>query len=203
MDNKTHWEEIYAEKKADEVSWYQSSSELSLRMVAAAELSLSDPIIDVGGGACKLVDQPATLGYKNLTVLDISAKALDHAKIRLSKTAEKIQWIESDINDFKPQCRYAFWHDRAVFHFLTDQNDRARYLEALNRSISPDGYVMIATFALDGPEQCSGLPVQRYSHELLEKTLGNDYQLILKDQESHLTPWGKEQKFIYGLFRRK
>lgn len=203
MDKKTHWEEIYTESKPDEVSWYQSSPELSLRMIEAARLSLSNPIIDVGGGACKLVDQLAALGYKNLTVLDISAKALDHAKTRLGKAAKKIQWVESDVTEFKPKSRYALWHDRAVFHFLTNQNDRARYLEALNRSLSPGGHVVIATFALNGPEQCSGLPVQRYSHELLEKTLGNDYQLISKDQESHLTPWGKKQQFIYALFRRR
>jgi SAM-dependent methyltransferase len=171
-------------------------------MIEAAKLSLSYPIIDVGGGACKLVDQLVALGYENLTILDISAKALDHAKIRLGEAAKSIHWIESDIIKFRPQRSYTFWHDRAVFHFLTEQEDRARYLEVLNRSVSPDGYVMIAAFALDGPEQCSGLPVQRYSHESLEKTLGNGYQLLLRDQESHLTPWGKEQRFVYALFKR-
>lgn len=202
-DMKQYWEEIYEERATDEVSWYQSRPEMSLRMIEAARISVSDPIIDVGGGASRLVDHLVELGHTDLTVLDISRTALDRAKDRLGQAAKSVRWMEADITHLAPDRRYALWHDRAVFHFLTGRQDRARYLEALNRSVTPGGHVVIATFALDGPEQCSGLPVQRYSDELLQETLGGDYELVAKDRETHVTPAGKRQKFIFTLFRRK
>ncbi len=200
---KKHWEEIYEESAPEEVSWYQTRPEISLKMIEAARLSISDPLIDVGGGASRLVDHLMDLGYTDLTVLDISGTALDRTKTRLGPAAKSVHWVETDITRFTPDRRYALWHDRAVFHFLTNPQDRTRYLDVLNRSVVPGGHVLIATFALDGPEKCSGLPVQRYSHELLQETLGNAYELVAKDRETHVTPWGKEQKFLFTLFRRK
>ncbi|EKD42535.1 MAG: putative methylase protein [uncultured bacterium] len=201
MDKKSHWEDVYQNKKIDEVSWYQVRPEFSLRMIEAAKLSLQDPIIDVGGGASRLVDHLIELGFKNISVLDISEKALEHARQRLGDAGKNIEWIKADIVGFKPEKKYAFWHDRAVFHFLTDLKDREQYLETMQGALSSPGYVMIAAFAQDGPEKCSGLPVQRYSHETLIQTLGPDYHLILKDREIHETPAKKQQSFIYGLFR--
>ncbi len=201
MDKKAHWEDVYQSKKIDEVSWYQARPEFSLRMIKATKLSFDDPIIDVGGGASRLVDQLTELGFRNLTVLDISGKALEYAKQRLGDAGKNIEWIQADIVEFQPKQTYAFWHDRAVFHFLTDPSDRERYLKVMKGTLSHPGYVMIASFALDGPEKCSGLPVQRYSHQTLIRTLGSDYRLILKDQEIHDTPAGKQQSFIYGLFK--
>ena len=203
MDKKSHWEDVYQNKKINEVSWYQDRPKISLRMIDAAKLSFDDPIIDVGGGASRLVDHLIELGFRNLTVLDISGKALEHAKQRLGNAGKNIKWVKADIVEFKPKATYAFWHDRAVFHFLTNLGDRQRYLETMRGALSHPAYAMIASFALDGPEKCSGLLVQRYSHEILEQTLGPDYHLIAKDQEMHLTPAGKPQSFIYDLFRKE
>jgi len=202
MDKKNHWEDVYEKKKIDEVSWYQTRPEVSLRMIREVRLPLDAPIIDVGGGASTLVDHLVDLGFKDLTVLDLSGKALERARQRLGDKAEDIRWIEADILEFNPKQTYAFWHDRAVFHFLMDQEDKRKYLHALDRALQPSAYAMIATFALDGPEKCSGLPVCRYSFESLHQALGFGYQLVLKDEERHKTPAGREQSFIYSLFRK-
>lgn len=202
MDQKKHWEKVYAEKTPEEVSWYQSSPNLSLKMIATTQLSLTDPIIDIGCGASTLLDHLVTLGYSDITVLDISKTALSCAQKRLGEAGKNIRWEEANICAFKPQHSYILWHDRAVFHFLTDPGERAQYLQVLNSSLAPGGYVILATFALDGPEKCSGLPVQRYSSELLKQTLGGSYQPLLQDQEIHRTPAGREQKFIYTLFKK-
>lgn len=218
MDKKTHWEDIYVTKKSDEVSWYQTSPKLSLQMIRAAGLNPADPIIDVGGGVSGLVDHLVDLGYEDLTVLDISQEALGRTRQRLGGLEKKIDWIASDVTAFKPGRQYRFWHDRAVFHFLTDLEERKRYLQVMSRAVVGGGYVMIATFALDGPDKCSGLPVQRYSHESLQETLGpiaplglqgpnalplgSGFEMILKDREVHTTPWETTQSFIYALFRK-
>lgn len=203
MDQKNHWENVYEKKQIDEVSWHQAHPKLSLQMIQKAKLPLEAVLIDIGAGASKLVDDLIELGYNDLSVLDISGKALEHAKQRLGDKSKNVQWIESDILKFNSQKTYSFWHDRAVFHFITNPEDRQQYLNTMNRSLSPASFVMIATFALDGPEKCSNLPVHRYSHESLQETLGCDYRLIAKDQEIHVTPAGKSQSFIYGLFRKE
>lgn len=203
MDRKIHWEDVYDKKNVDEVSWYQAHPELSLHMIKFAKLSLDDPIIDVGGGASKLVDHLIELGFRNISVLDISENALDKTRQRLGDKGKNIQWLASDILEFNPKTPYLFWHDRAVFHFLTDLKERQQYLETMKRAIFHSAYAMIATFALNGPEKCSGLPVQRYSYESLEQTLGSDYHLMTKEQETHTTPAGKQQSFTYGLFKRE
>lgn len=203
MNKKKHWAGVYAEKKADDVSWYQDQPEFSLRMIKKARLKSDDPFIDVGGGASKLVDCLLDLGHENLTVLDISGEALENAKQRLGRSARKVTWVESDITKFKPNQASHFWHDRAVFHFLTAVEDRKRYLAVLNESVVKSGHVLMATFALNGPEKCSGLPVQRYSHKTLQKTLGSNFKLIATDEETHTTPWGTTQNFIYALFKKQ
>jgi 2-polyprenyl-3-methyl-5-hydroxy-6-metoxy-1,4-benzoquinol methylase len=202
MDKKHHWEDVYRKKKVDEVSWYQARPGLSLRMIAAANLARDAAIIDVGGGASLLIDNLITQGYTNLSVLDISGESLKCAKERIGSSGQNVQWIESNITDFNPQQKFQFWHDRAVFHFLTNPDERARYLEVMNRSLASGAYAMIATFAPDGPEKCSGLPVQRYSHESLQQILGPACKMVLQEQETHLTPAGGQQKFIYALFRK-
>jgi len=202
MDKKHHWEDVYRKKKVDEVSWYQARPGLSLRMIAAANLARDAAIIDVGGGASLLIDNLITQGYTNLSVLDISGESLKCAKERIGSSGQNVQWIESNITDFNPQQKFQFWHDRAVFHFLTNPDERARYLEVMNRSLASGAHAMIATFAPDGPEKCSGLPVQRYSHESLQQILGPACKMVLQEQETHLTPAGGQQKFIYALFRK-
>jgi trans-aconitate methyltransferase len=202
MDKKAHWEDVYRKKKVDEVSWYQPQPGLSLHMIAAAKLDRDAAIIDVGGGASRLIDNLVIQGYTNLSVLDISGESLTCAKERVGPAGQNVQWIESDITVFNPSQKFHFWHDRAVFHFLTDPGERTRYLEVMNKSLASGAYVLIATFAPDGPEKCSGLPVQRYSHESLQQTLGPAYKIVAHEQETHSTPSGGQQKFIYALFRK-
>lgn len=203
MDVKTHWESVYERKKPEEVSWYQEKPEYSLAMIESAGLGKEEPLIDVGGGASKLASVLHGLGYRDLTVLDISKKALETARQRMGAAADAVQWIEADVTRFRAPQRYRFWHDRAVFHFLTDPSERNRYLEVLRNSLSNPGYVMIASFSLEGPERCSGLPVQRYSHETLQQTLGPEFECLRRESEAHRTPGGVSQQFIYSLFRRK
>lgn len=203
MSLKAHWESIYERKKPEEVSWYQENPARSLAMIEFAGLDKEDPIIDVGGGVSMLASVLYGLGYRNLTVLDISKKALETARQRMGAAADAVQWIEADIRRFRAPQRYRFWHDRAVFHFLTDPADRELYLETLRNSLSNPGYVMIASFSLEGPEKCSGLPVQRYSQETLRQALGPEFECLRSESEEHPTPGGTSQQFLYSLFRRE
>ena len=203
MNKKTHWENIYKTKQTEEVSWYQAHPESSLKMIEAAKLPRNAAIIDVGGGDSRLIDCLIERGYENLTILDISGEALKRAKERLGNLGQKVQWIEADITEFNPSEKFQFWHDRAVFHFLTDPKDRSRYLSVMERSLAFPAWIMIAAFAADGPKKCSGLAVQRYSHKSLQETLGPEYQMKVSDQETHLTPQGYQQKFVYTLFRKE
>lgn len=202
MDKKTHWEDVYQKKKVDEVSWYQPQPDTALRLIDSIKLDPTANIIDVGGGASTLVDCLLARGYLNVSVLDISGKALAVAKERLGGEADRVRWYESDILSFQPQQKFDLWHDRAVFHFLTDSNEREKYLETMHTALSANAHVLIATFGLGGPEKCSGLPVQRYDPELLQKTLGRGYTLISSDSEVHITPWGSPQQFVYCLFKK-
>ena len=203
MDAKTHWEHIYATKAPMQVSWYQVHANCSLHFIQRAGIQPTDPIIDVGGGTSTLVDDLLTAGFQMVTVLDISATALQLARQRLGTYADKVTWIETDITQTAlPKNRYAVWHDRAVFHFLTQPADRLRYIDTLRHSIRHGGYVIIATFAPDGPHQCSGLDVLRYSPDSLHREFGHDFELIESVDETHHTPWGNEQKFMYCYCRR-
>ncbi|HKJ87557.1 MAG TPA: class I SAM-dependent methyltransferase, partial [Gammaproteobacteria bacterium] len=163
MDRKQHWEDVYSRRSPEEVSWYQDRPDLSLKLMGEADISLDTPILDAGGGASNLVDHLLDGGYTDVTVLDLSATALEHARRRLGERAARVSWIEGDVTAFRPERAYGLWHDRAVFHFLTDPSDRAAYGEVLHRALPVGGRAVIATFGPDGPEKCSGLPVVRYS----------------------------------------
>ncbi|MDR4508375.1 MAG: class I SAM-dependent methyltransferase [Candidatus Brocadiaceae bacterium] len=201
-NRKKHWESIYAQKKPLEVSWYQAEPAVSLEFIASAERDHAAKIIDVGGGASVLVDKLLDKGYRNVTVLDISSKALCHAQERLGKQAENIRWIEADVTEFETSVKYDLWHDRAVFHFLTDAEDRTKYVQRLEETVKPGGHIVIAAFASDGPLKCSGLDVQRYSPEKMKNELGDSFELINSVSEVHVTPWDKEQKFMYCYFKK-
>ncbi|HET7649083.1 MAG TPA: class I SAM-dependent methyltransferase [Gammaproteobacteria bacterium] len=198
-----HWNQVYRTKATDNVSWYQTRPETSLSLIAACGLPADAAVIDVGGGASVLADCLLDAGFTSLAVLDISGVALAHARTRLGDRARGIEWLESDVTAFKPARHYALWHDRAVFHFLTTADDRRRYLDTLCQCLEPEGHVIIATFATDGPEKCSGLDVRRYDEAMMQREFGTGFRLIETRRETHLTPWQSEQRFIYFRFQRQ
>lgn len=204
MDSKTHWERLYETKAPTRVSWYQEHAQLSLQFIQRTGIKKTDPIIDVGGGASTMVDDLLAAGFQRITVLDISAKALELARARLGKRAANVTWLEADITQADlPEHAYALWHDRAVFHFLTQPADRQRYIETARRAIREGRHLIVATFALDGPDHCSGLEVMRYSPESLHSEFGAGFQLVDSVRETHCTPFGTEQRFIYCYCRRQ
>jgi len=197
-----HWTRVYEQKAVSAVSWYQAEPKLSLRALDRFGAQPSSSVIDVGGGASCLVDVLLDRGWRDITVLDIAAPALDAVKERLGALAAKVKWEVADITDWIPVRRYDVWHDRAVFHFLTDPRQREAYRRSLSAALADGGLVIIATFALDGPEQCSGLPVQRYDPASLAAELGESFTLIDGWREEHLTPWGSRQSFNWCAFCR-
>ena len=197
-----HWEDVYAGKAAGTRSWFQPKPETSLALLERAGFTAEKSLIDIGGGTSHLIDGLITRGAAQLAVLDISAHALEEAKRRIGAAANAVKWIRADITEADLDGPYDLWHDRAVFHFLTDRQDREAYLERLNAHLRPGGRVVIATFALDGPEKCSGLPVVRYSPESLGTELGERYTLLETRDEPHETPAGKIQNFVYCVFER-
>ncbi|WP_128923054.1 class I SAM-dependent methyltransferase [Bradyrhizobium guangxiense] len=202
-DRTTHWQNVYATKGEAEVSWYQDNPAISLEMIRAARPDRGAAIIDIGGGASHLVDALLHDGYRDIAVLDLSANALDAAKKRIGTVASMVDWIIADATTWRPGKTYDVWHDRAAFHFLTNPCDRAAYVERLRSALAPDGHVIIATFAPDGPEKCSGLPVQRHDSASLAKELGADFKLVETRSETHQTPWGSTQAFQFSRFRRQ
>ncbi len=202
-DAHEHWQEVFATKAESEVSWYQPRLETSLALIAAAAPRPSAGIIDIGGGAATLTDSLLDLGYSDITVLDISEAALARSRARLATRASKVTWIAADVTRWMPQRTWDLWHDRAAFHFLTDGARQDAYIAALTRATAPGAAVIIATFALDGPERCSGLPVQRYSPETLSGRLGADFTLVSGRREEHITPKGAVQRFSYALLKRR
>lgn len=203
MQPKDHWEHVYSTKATDAVSWYQKHADHSLRFIQQTGVSCSASLIDVGGGASTLVDDLLAEHYQNITVLDLSAAALNAAKVRLGARAHTVQWLEADITKAElPVQAYDVWHDRAVFHFLTAPEDRHVYVQTVLRSVKPDGHVIIATFAEDGPQQCSGLPVMRYNAVQLHAEFGHSFALIAQEKVAHQTPFGSTQQFMYCYFRR-
>ena len=200
MESKEHWNKIYTDKSPTEVSWFQKHADLSLSLIRNTGIPASASIIDVGGGESTLVDDLLAQEYENITVLDLSKVALDAAKSRLGKNASKVQWIESNVLEAElPLHAYDIWHDRAVFHFLTIEEDRRAYVHQVKRAVKPGGFVLVATFAEDGPTHCSGLPVMRYSADELHSEFGESFKLVNHEKESHHTPKGAVQKFIYCL----
>ncbi len=203
MESKDHWEKVYSTKAATEVSWFQEHAGLSLKLIEQAGIPASASIIDVGGGASTLVDDLLAKGYAQLTVLDLSAAALETAKARLGPAADRVRWIEGDILQADlPAGGYDVWHDRAVFHFLTSEADRQAYVRKVMAAVKPGGLVIVATFAEDGPTMCSGLPVMRYSAGELHGEFGEPFELLGHERESHQTPGGQEQKFVYCFCRK-
>lgn len=199
---QSHWDNIYKTKDPKQVSWFKPHLDLSLQMILDAGIRKQDPLIDIGGGASTLVDDLSAKGFSDLTVLDISGQALEASKTRLGKKAQNVRWIEGDITDVTfPKASFALWHDRAVFHFLTDPADRIKYLRNLQEFIRARGHIIIAAFSPDGPPQCSGLDVTRYSPALLQATLGSRFELLDHLPEEHTTPGGNTQKFIYCHFQ--
>jgi ubiquinone/menaquinone biosynthesis C-methylase UbiE len=200
---KMHWESIHSTKAPSQLGWYQPHSSRSLEFITRTNVGKSSQIIDVGGGASNLVDDLLAEGYAHLTVLDISSGALQIAQHRLGGLATKVDWIEADITQVVlPNQAYDVWHDRAVFHFLTQPDDRQKYLLALRCSLRSGGHVILSTFGLDGPSKCSGIEVLRYSTESLINEFGVGFELLHSAKETHRTPLGSEQQFLYCHFRR-
>jgi ubiquinone/menaquinone biosynthesis C-methylase UbiE len=204
MQIKKHWEKVYTSKAANAVSWFQPHAGLSLDLIKGTGVGHDAAIIDVGGGTSTLADDLLANGYTNLTVLDLSAAALAAARSRLGAGAANVRWIEADITKADlPAHQFAVWHDRAVFHFLTSPEDRAAYVQAVFRAVKPGGHVIVATFAEDGPDRCSGLPVMRYSADGLHAEFGESFKLLRHEKEAHHTPAGKVQQFVYCYCRTK
>lgn len=199
----SHWDHIYTTKTAREVSWFEETPGVSLRLLDDAGMTTSSCIIDIGGGASTLVDSLLARGLGCVAVLDVSAEALAQARTRLGADAERVQWIAADVTAEWEVTARDLWHDRAVFHFLTAAGDRAAYVRAMLRTLRPGGSAIIATFAADGPERCSGLPVLRYSPDQLASELGRAFELAASERHIHQTPWGAPQAFQYSRLRRQ
>ena len=197
-----HWETVYRRRGPDEVSWHQEDPARSLELIVRSGVGVDAPIIDVGGGSSRLVDGLVDRGYTNLSVLDLSSTALDYARERLGSRAGVVDWIEADVTEYPFAGSFDVWHDRAVFHFLVDPTDRSRYAGQLQSAVRPGGHAIVATFSLDGPETCSGLPVQRYTPESMGLALGPGFEPVSFEEEAHVTPAGVTQHFLYGHFLR-
>lgn len=202
-DRTTHWHNVYATKGEAEVSWFQDHPAISREMIQAAKPDRNAAIIDIGGGASRLVDALLQDGYRHIAVLDLSANALDASKKRIGAAAARVDWIVADATTWRPVTTYDIWHDRAAFHFLTDAGDQLAYVERLRSAVAAGGQVIIATFALDGPEKCSGLPVQRHDSASLSAVLGPEFELVDTRSEVHHTPWKSTQAFQFSRFRRR
>jgi len=203
MNKKEHWENVYQAKAAHQVSWFREHLENSLEMIFATGVGERAAIIDVGGGSSTLVDDLLGAGFQNLSVLDISAKAIENSRQRLGHRAPLVKWIEADITEVElPQNCYDVWHDRAVFHFLTEEHDRRKYGGLAMRSLKIGGHIIVASFGLDGPAKCSGLDVVRYDSETMHGEFGSSFSLVNSLSETHHTPFGTTQKFIYCYCRK-
>ena len=203
MDASRHWNDIYRTRSPQEVSWYEPVPETSLNRVRAALVNgAARSVVDVGGGASTLVDHLVCMGLSRVAVLDIAETSLDVAKRRLGDLADGVEWIAADVTKVRDIGRFGIWHDRAVFHFLTDPCDRASCVALCERTVTPGGIAIVATFAHDGPELCSGLPVHRYAADELAQQCGPGFELIDSQRHVHMTPRGMQQAFLYASFRR-
>jgi 2-polyprenyl-3-methyl-5-hydroxy-6-metoxy-1,4-benzoquinol methylase len=198
---KSHWEEVYSAKAETGISWYQNEPTLSLELIGAVAPVEGGRIIDVGGGASLLADRLLNLPFDGISVLDISETALGKARSRLGERAAGVEWLAADVTEVRDVGTFDVWHDRAVFHFLTDEADRKKYVELARRTVPGGGHLIIATFAEDGPKKCSDLDVSRYNAESLRAEFAG-FSLVRHAAEMHTTPWGSPQAFIYGVFRR-
>jgi SAM-dependent methyltransferase len=200
---KAHWETVYDTRAENEVSWFQDDPAPSLDLIARANLSPESAIIDIGAGASRLADALLARGFRRLTVLDISQIALDVTALRLGRRAHEVRWIAADVTEWEPAERYDLWHDRAAFHFLVEAGDRAAYVARLALALKAGGHAVIATFAADGPEKCSGLPVNRTDPADLARELGDGFTLIESRTHDHLTPGNANQRFQFSMFRKR
>lgn len=201
-ERQLHWQNVYLNKGEREVSWTQIDPQPSLGLIAKFAAGRDAPIVDIGGGASRLVDALLARGFAAITVLDLSEAALQASKIRLGPQSAGVRWIAGDATAWQPPQTFDIWHDRAAFHFLVDAVDRAAYVERLQAGVRSGGHAIIATFALDGPEKCSGLSVQRYDHESLSRAIGSAFDLVEHHGHRHVTPWGAEQSFQFSVLRR-
>ena len=199
---QAHWQGVYTNKSEKEVSWYQDDPAPSLELIGLAGVSSDSSIIDIGGGASRLVDHLFARNFEHITVLDLSSAALNAASARLGEQARKVRWEVADITRWSPPEHYDLWHDRAAFHFLTAAADQSAYAERVKRAVGVGGHVIIGTFAPDGPERCSGLPIVRHDAASLSAVLGPDFELIDTRRHDHVTPWGALQRFQFSTFRR-
>lgn len=200
-NSKKHWETIYETKNPNEVSWTQEVPKTSLDFITSFGLNKQAKIIDIGGGDSKLVDYLLEQGFENITVLDISEKALEKAKKRLGEKAHKINWIVSDITDFEPETTFDVWHDRAAFHFLTTKEQIEKYLSAARKSVI--GYMIIGTFSENGPIKCSGLEIKQYNKETLTAVFDKNFEKIRCITEDHTTPFDTIQNFLFCSYKRR
>jgi SAM-dependent methyltransferase len=200
---RQHWENVYAAKGETQVSWFEQNPAVSLDLIEAAGLGAEAVVIDIGGGASHLVDALIERGQAGVTVLDLSANALDIVRARLGRRAAEVNWVVSDVTQWSPDRPYDLWHDRAAFHFLTDPADQRAYVDALGAALAPGGVAIIGTFAPDGPEKCSGLPVVRHDAKSLGLVLGSGFELTDTRRHEHQTPWGSVQRFQFSTFRRR
>ncbi|MFQ5547050.1 MAG: class I SAM-dependent methyltransferase [Woeseia sp.] len=203
MDQKDHWEHVYASRPIEKLGWYKPHLQTSLAWIKDLELATDAPIVDVGGGASTLVDDLLDAGYRSVTVLDLSEKALCSVRTRLGQKSDRVTWLNGDITSIElPAYHYELWHDRAVFHFLTEPDQQGKYQDNLRQALQPGGHLIIGAFAPEAPPRCSGLPVQRYSQEQLQDALGEEFDLVRHRKEKHSTPGGIEQMYLYCHFRR-
>jgi ubiquinone/menaquinone biosynthesis C-methylase UbiE len=203
MERTEHWDRIWSAKAPDQVSWHEAEPRLSLELIQATGVGLDAPIVDVGGGASVLVDRLVSLGHRRVSVVDISGSGLERARDRLGDLAASVSWVTADVRQLRLEAPVRVWHDRAVFHFLVAPPDQEAYLESMTRSLEPEGYAILATFALDGPTKCSGLPVARHSGDTLAERLGPGFELLRTARHCHRTPNDVDQWFTYALFRRR
>jgi SAM-dependent methyltransferase len=197
----THWDAVWQQRRPEQVTWYQSDPSLSLRLITQVT-GPDAAVVDVGGGASRLVDGLLEAGYSDLTVLDIADPAMAAARERIGEPSKGVAWLIGDVTSWAPARQFDLWHDRAVLHFLVEESDRALYLERLWSGVAPDGHVVLSTFSPQGPQQCSGLPVRRYGPDTMTDALGPEFEPLEFVEEVHQSPTGGTQEFLYGLFRR-
>lgn len=201
-ERKSHWENIYCTKAENEVSWFQQYPKTSMSFVELFSLNKNSKIIDIGGGDSHFVDALLEAGFNNVTVLDISANAIERAKVRLGAKADKVKWIVSDVTEFVPTEQYDFWHDRAAFHFLTDEKQAEKYVEIANKGIATDGFLVLGTFSVNGPKKCSGLEIKQYSEESMSYKFEKYLKRVKCVTEDHQTPFNTTQNFLFCSFQK-
>jgi len=202
-DLKSHWENIYSTKEFKETSWFQEKPEISLNIIQSLGLSKKAQIIDIGGGNSFLADHLLELGYRNISVLDISETAIEKAKERLGEKSEQVNWICSDVTEYNFEQEFEVWHDRAAFHFLTENRQVESYISKLKTSLRSGGYFILGTFSENGPDKCSGIEIRKYSSKDLQELFEKDFEIVRLENLDHKTPWDAVQNFTFGLFRKK